>query len=102
MTAADKSEDYGVTSDFHRQRREARTQLASGLLLLGAGMATTCVGLSSLEMGAVVTIFGLGIVLVSYFLIVTGIAALEMLGWRAAQGLPQQEQHDRTGGETPS
>ena len=91
-----------MTSDFHRQRREARTWLVGGLLLLGTGMATTWVGLSVLDMGVVVTLVGLDVVLVSYFLIVTGIAALQLLGSRAPQGLPRQAPQDRTVGEPTS
>jgi hypothetical protein len=53
-------------------------------------MATAWVGLTTLEIGVVVTLFGLGIVLVAYFLIVTGIAALQVLGSSDPQGLPQQ------------
>jgi len=89
-------------SDFQRQRGRATTWLAGGFVLLGTGMATAWVGLSAPEMGVVVTLFGLGSALVSYFLIVTGLAALQLLGSRAPEGLPQQKPCDRTGGEPPS
>jgi hypothetical protein len=51
-------------------------------------MATAWVGLTTLEIGVAVTLFGLGIVLVAYFLIVTGIAALQVLGSSDPQGQP--------------
>lgn len=91
-----------MRSDLQRQRREAKTWLVGGLVLLGTGMATAWVGLSTRELGVVVTLFGLGSVLVSYFLIVTGVAALQLLGSGDPDVLPQQEPCDRIGGEPPS
>lgn len=88
-----------MTNDFQRQRRVAKTWLVGGIALLVTGMTTAWLGVSVREVGVIATFVGLGSALISYFLIVTGVAALQLLGSRAPEGLPQQEPRDRTGGE---